>query len=367
MADTYKHKGPWLHRFLVGLFTIVLTLLVFWLLGFVTDDIGNLRGPLLTDVEKTFLSESLLNENKEIDRQLAETGRNISDQQHRQALLRDSTSGFQRTMNQLLEMQRHNLEKNVALPEPQQKALAESVVLFLANQKHDQELTEDIAKRSEEQRLLQEKKRGVDEKLASQRDTAQKEWNRLQRRHDLKLACLKLLFLLPILLVTVILFLKKRGGMYAPLVYATGAAVLWQTILVIHQHFPTRYFKYIILSAAIVIVVSLLVALLRAIRSPKAAILLKQYREAYEHFFCPVCEYPIRRGPLRYFFWTRRSLKKLAPPLSPVTETEPTYTCPACGSKLYEQCQTCKAVRHSLLPFCEKCGNEKALANGVTA
>ena len=103
--------------------------------------------------------------------------------------------------------------------------------------------------------------------------------------------------MLPLLLISVILFLKKRrAASYAPLVYATGTALLWRTILVIHQHFPTRYFKYIILCGAIMIVVGLLVALLRTLRSPKAAVLLKQYREAYESFFCPVCEYPIRRG-----------------------------------------------------------------------
>ncbi len=362
MKATDKNKGPWLHRFLVGLFTVVLTLLVFWLLEFVMEDIGSLRGPDLSDVEKQFVSESLLSESKEIDRQLAEVGRNISDQQQRQHLLRDSTSGFQRTMNQLLEIQRLNLEKGVAVAEPQKKALAESSELFLANQKRDQELTEDIARLNERQRSLQEMKRGLDEQLATQRAAAQREWERRQRRHDLKLASLKLGFLLPLLLLTVILFLKKRAGLYAPLVYATGIAVLWRTILVIHQHFPTRYFKYIILCAAIAIVGSLLVALLRMIRSPKAAVLLKQYREAYESFCCPVCEYPIRRGPWRFLAWNRRSVRKLTPSAAPGAGGDMAYTCPACGAQLYERCATCQSTRHALLPFCEHCGAEKLLA-----
>jgi predicted RNA-binding Zn-ribbon protein involved in translation (DUF1610 family) len=317
-------------------------------------------------VEKKFVSETLLHESQDIDRQLTEIGRKISDQQQRQRLLRDSTSGFQRTMNQLLEMQRLNLEKGVTLPEPQQKALAESVELFLANQKRDQELTEDVSKLSEQQRALQEIKRGLDEKLAVQRDDAQKEWSRLQRRHELKLASLKLLVLLPLLLVAVVLFLKKRTGLYAPLVYATGIAVLWQTILVIHQHFPTRYFKYIILFAAIVIVIHLLVALLRLIRFPKAAVLLKQYREAYESFFCPVCEYPIRRGPWRFLVWNRRSVHRLTPPAMAGTSGDAAYTCPACGAQLYEPCPKCQAIRHSLLPFCENCGAEKPVTPSAT-
>jgi predicted RNA-binding Zn-ribbon protein involved in translation (DUF1610 family) len=94
-------------------------------------------------------------------------------------------------------------------------------------------------------------------------------------------------------------------------------------------------------------------------------VLLKQYREAYEHFFCPVCEYPIRRGPLRFLTWTRRSIRKLTPPPA-AADTDAAYTCPACGSHLYEQCGQCRSVRHSLLPFCEKCGAEKPVAASAT-
>jgi len=363
MLEESKNKGPWLHRFLIWLFSIALTLLIFWLLGFVTDDIGALPGPSNQEVEEHFLSTSLLDEGKQNDKLLAETGRDIAEQQRRQALLRDSTSGFQRTTNQLLEMQRLNLEKGVAMPEPQQKALAESVELFLANQKKDQALTERIAKLNEEQTLLLQKKRGIDEKLGVQRATARQEFERLQRRHELKLASLKLLFLIPLLVVTLFLFLKARGGIYAPLTYAAGIAVLGQTTLVVHEHFPTLYFKYIVLCAAIGIVIYILRSLLRMIRSPKPAWLLKQYREAYERFFCPVCEYPIRRGPLKYLAWNRRSITKLAPPPSAHPDSDPAYSCPACGSRLYEECPACKGVRHAFLPFCEKCGAEKTVVS----
>ena len=355
MNNANKHKGPWLHRLGIGVLTVALTLLAFWLLDFVMNDIGTLRGPQFADTEKKFVSQSLLDEAKGVDRQLTDIGRQISDQNERQRLLRDSTSGFQRTMNQLLDMQRTRLEKGVALPEAQQKALSDSVELFLANQKRDQELTEDITKLSEKQRSLQAEKRALDEKLEAQREVARKDWNRLSRRHELKLACLKLLVLLPLLAAASWLFLKKRSTLYAPLIYATGGAVLWQTVLVIHQHFPTRYFKYIILSAAIGIVIYLLVLLLRMIRFPKVSVLLKQYRESYEHFFCPICEYPIRRGPMRVLAWTRRSVRKL----TPTDGADTPYTCPACGTALYERCAACQEVRHSLLPHCEHCGAEK--------
>lgn len=351
-----KHKGPWLHRLGIGTLTVTLTLLAFWLLGFVMDDIGTLRGPQYEDTEKKVVSQTLLDEAKGVEQQLAQVGREIADQQQRQQLLRDSTSGFQRTMNQLLSIQR------AQLPEAQQKTLSESLALFLANQKRDQELTEDIAKLSEQQRTLQAEKRALDKKLEKQREVAHKDWSRLMRQHEWKLACYKLLFLLPLLAVASGLFLKKRGTLYAPLIYAMGGAVLWQTVLVVHQHFPTRYFKYIILTAAIGVVIYLLVLLLRMIRFPKATVLLKQYRESYEHFFCPVCEYPIRRGPMRFLAWTRRSVRKL----TPADGADVPYTCPACGTGLYERCATCKEVRHSLLPHCEHCGAEKPVVSTLT-
>jgi hypothetical protein len=118
--------------------------------------------------------------------------------------------------------------------------------------------------------------------------------------------------------------------------------------------------QYILIAIAIALVVQVLLYLLRMVVSPKKEFLLKQFREAYERFVCPVCEYPIRRGPLRYAFWTKRTIRKLIlpEPSGHATNDDP-YTCPACGVMLYEKCPVCGGVRHSLLAYCEKCGASK--------
>lgn len=363
MPQSNKAKGPWLHRLLVGVFTVLFAVLIFWLLDFAIDDIGSIRGPEYTVVEKRFLSPELLRERDTISSQLAEIGRNIQAQKERQTLLRDSTSRYEATLKQLLEMQRLNAQRGISAGEPQQRALTQSVSLFLSNQQRDQALNEDIAGLSEKERYLQTEMLPVDEKLGAERKKAREAFENMERRHDRKLAALKLTFLLPLLGVVVLAFSRKRGGLYAPIVYAAGVAILWQTVLVIHHHFPTRYFKYIILSAAILIVLYILISLLQIVRSPKPAWLLKQYREAYEKFFCPVCDYPVRRGPRRYLFWTRRSIGKITSPTPAAQESDQRYTCPACGSRLYEECASCKAVRHSLLPFCENCGAQKPIVS----
>ncbi len=117
----------------------------------------------------------------------------------------------------------------------------------------------------------------------------------------------------------------------------------------------------ILILAALLLVARILVYLLRSMAFPKLDSLLKQYREAYEHFLCPVCSYPIRRGPLKSLFWTRTSLKKLKLPTGDAAAAEEPYICPVCATPLFEECPACKRLRHSLLPACVHCGAEKPL------
>jgi predicted RNA-binding Zn-ribbon protein involved in translation (DUF1610 family) len=364
--EAQKNKGPWRHRVLVGVFTVLFSLLIFWLLDFAVGDIGNIPGPKREDVEKRFLSQDLINQRDDIDKQIGDIDRNISAERERQSLLRDSTSRYEATLTQLLGLQRANAQKGVSTGQGQQQALAQSVSLFLSNQQKDQALYEDILKLTEQQRQLNERRRGIEQRLDEQRKRANDELDRLQRLHARKLAALKLLLLLPLLAGSLLVIAKKRSGIYAPLVYGAGIAILAQTSLVIHECFPTRYFKYVLLSAAIFAVAYTLIWLLRMVRSPKLSLLLKQYRDAYEAFFCPVCDYPIRRGPRRFLFWTRRTVGKIVFPAEREQSNEETYSCPACGSRLFEQCTRCGGIRHSLLPYCEKCGSEKALAAQIS-
>ena len=76
---------------------------------------------------------------------------------------------------------------------------------------------------------------------------------------------------------------------------------------------------------------------------------------------CPVCEHPIRRGPLQHLFWTRRSLKKLQVPSAGGPTSDQPYICPVCATRLFEECPACKGIRHALLPACQHCGAEKPL------
>jgi len=167
----------------------------------------------------------------------------------------------------------------------------------------------------------------------------------------------KLAVLVPLMAVALALFIKKRSGPYAPPVYAFGLAVLAEVLQVIHEHFHTGYFIYILLLAAIAVVVRAIIYLVKVMRSPSAAWRLARYRQAYATFLCPICGFPIRRGPMKFMVWTRRSLKEPpAPTTLPEARAAEPYTCPSCGTRLFEECATCHAIRHALLPACERCG-----------
>jgi hypothetical protein len=288
----------------------------------------------------------------------------ILQQKEKQRLLAASTQGLQKTMGQILDLQKLSIEKGLAVSAEQTAAFQESMNVFLENQKDYQTINDEIATQVDSQVELDKQLRQVTASLEKQREPVSEEFKRLSKQHNNKLAAFKLLILIPLFLVSGFLVLKKRGHTYFPLVLAFAAAVSVKMALVIDEHFPSRYFKYIVLIVCLAASVRILLFLIRSIVAPRADRLIKQYREAYERFLCPVCEYPIRRGPMRFLYWNRRTIKKLSiTSTSPGSENgdpvETGYVCPSCSTKLYGECCACKKVRHTLLPYCEHCGDEQ--------
>ena len=358
MTKTSTHKGPWTHRLLVYVFATLFGVLVYWLLGFFIEDIGNWPGPVYQDIEKRLSDAPTVKESELLRSQIEETTRSIAGCRERQAVLRDSTSNSERTMNQL---QKSNQQRGASATAEETKILADSQRLFLTNQGKYQEMNDQIAALNEQLGTLQSRQREVQKKMEAKTAEIQKEFEHQQTRHQLKTAAIKLAALLPLLLLAVWLFLKKRASLYAPLLYGFGLALLVKVAEVMHEHFPSRYFKYVLIVAALALVTRVLIYLLRAMAFPKMDWLLKQYRDAYEHFLCPICNHPIRRGPMKYLYWTRSSLKKLQVLGGLGNAAEDVYTCPVCATSLFEECSSCKQMRHALLPACAHCGTAKQL------
>jgi hypothetical protein len=358
-----RHRGTWWQRFLIALLAVALTALIYWLLGFILGDIGTIPGPQYDEFERAQLDPQLPATAERLAREIADTEREATNQANRQNLLRESTRGAQQTLNQLLEIQRLSIEQDATLTDEQQDALAESQRLFLENQRRDQELSESRAELHERLFALREEKRQNEIALQKAREPIREQFDRLMDRHRLKLAAIKIAVLAPLWALGAWLFLRWRDTNYAPLVYALDIALVLKTFQVMHEYFPRRYFKYILIIAAIAAISWILYRLLRLVARPNRDWRLRQYREAYQAFLCPICRYPIRRGPLRYVPWPPRSVPLPLPyregPGEGSAPADPPYTCPSCATPLYEPCPSCGNTRHALLPACEHCGTTK--------
>lgn len=360
MKSESKSKGTWIHRFAIRLFTCVLAVLIFWILGFFVDDIRSVRGPDYHAIEQKHLDKDLVAKHVALEKQIGELTRQVENQTERQRVVGDSSRNLQQTIGQLIELQKLGMQKSVVFSDAEQANFTSSLNLFLDNQKKYQELSQTVSEMLEQKQGLVRDKEQAEQEIERQRQPARAEFNILSRKHRMKLAFFQLAILLPILGVAAGVIIKLRASIYFPMFLAFGAATLIKVALVVHEYFPSKFFKYILIGGLLLVVARLLVYFIRTIAFPKTQWLIKQYREAYERFLCPVCEYPIRIGPRRFLFWTRRTVNKIIVPGGQGDKDEK-YTCPSCGSKLFEECQTCHQIRHSMLPNCSHCGAEKEI------
>ncbi len=360
MSKNKKFKGTWIQRLVIIFLGIVLGVLLFWLLGFITRDIDSLRGPDRSKVEEKYVDAELVERQKSLNESLDGIRENIRNKQEQQRILKDSTNSLQNTINQLLSIQKQNIERGRDLSEQLQQTLAENQTMFLENQKQYQALNKEIAELTAQRRQLERDFASVSRKIKSQRALAWAEYEGLRIKHQWKIGALKLAVMIPIFLIVAWVFIKKRSGTYGPIAYAAFIAAFVRISLVAHEYFPKKYFKYIALLVIIAIVLKLLVYLIKRIISPEKDWLIKQYQEAYDKSVCPICSKPVRIGPLRYAVRGKRRGLVLLAGQGGQTAKQELYTCPSCGTELYEKCDKCSDIRHSLLPFCEHCGNEKA-------
>jgi hypothetical protein len=353
MSTPQRPKGPWIHRLAIRLFTVILAVLIYWVLGFLVQDIQSIQGPDYGEIEKVHVDQGRVAKQKALAEGISDLDRDIQDKSDEMRIVSDSSQNLQKTINQLIELRKLTVEKSVSLPQAEQANLSGSLAHFLESQKQYQLHNAALSRLTEERRQLDRDRRATDAAIEKQREPAREAYRKLSEKHDMRLAGLQLLILIPLLAAGALLVIRKRPSIYFPLFLGYGAATLLKVSLVIHEYFPSRYFKYVLILGLLAAVVKLLVSFIRVVAFPKAQWLTKQYREAYERFLCPICEYPIRTGPRKFLFWTRRTVNKIVVPKEGLQDEA--YACPSCGTALFEACAGCGKIRHALLPHCQHC------------
>ncbi|NLB55298.1 MAG: hypothetical protein GX811_05955 [Lentisphaerae bacterium] len=359
MTTKIKPKGRWIHRFAIRFLTFVLTILVVWLLNFLINDIRSVPGPRLDRFTEQFVSKELLSEEARLTEDIQQLTTQINNLSERQGAVGDTSGSLRDTVTQLVHLNSVSLKNNRFSPEQQQK-LNENLEHFLEIRNVFEQLIQEKSKLITQRQKLNGEKDKVSKELSVQRAHAVAQYDKAMHIHRMKLAFLQLALLIPILGLVAFLMIRFRGHAYYPLMLAPGIATLIQVAFVIHEYFPSKYFKYVLAIALILTVAYILVHFIKTVARPKQAWLVKQFREAYERFLCPVCEYPIRVGPRRFMYWTRRTVNKLGLPGEQASREEP-YTCPVCGTCLFEKCESCQQIRHAKLPNCRHCGAEKQI------
>ncbi len=115
MKTDAKSKGTWIHRVAIRLFTLVLAVLIFWVLGFFVDDIRSIRGPDYATIEQKHLDKDLVARRVALETQVADLTRQTENQTEKQRVVGDSSRNLQQTINQLIELQKLGMQ-TLSLP-----------------------------------------------------------------------------------------------------------------------------------------------------------------------------------------------------------------------------------------------------------
>lgn len=263
-------------------------------------------------------------------------------------------------MNQLLDLQKASIQKGVTFSPESQKNLQNVTDLYLDYQKQFQDLNSSITKDNLEAQQLQNKIKEVNDKLVKQNEQAEKEYNELWVKHNWAMAGLQLIILIPLLLVSALLYRKYKTTIYRAMILAVGIAVFLKISIVMHQYFPSYLFNYLLILILIALTIQTLISMLRMVNSPKPAWLQKQYQEAYQKAQCPECQFSIKPSVSKLFYPDAKGNLPVAN--YSYLETVDKYTCPSCGVLLFEKCSDCSHLRHSLLGYCDNCGAKKDFA-----
>lgn len=349
MSDRLKvaraKKGTWSIRLGLYLLTIVLAIFSFWLLGFVLDDIRSIRPP---DYEYKSLSESY-GKKTNIQKELDALNEKLNNRRESMDLQSSASAGLQKTIEELKDDPSRKEELNEKMNE------------FIEAQKKYQEINHELKMLVESRDRLESELREINSIIAAKEYSTAEEKQKLNHSFKLKLAFWEFLVLIPLTIIVAFLLYRKKNSSFFQIYLAFFISVVLHLCLASHRYFPSQYFKYLALGACIIIILGLMYYLIKLITKPKPNYLQFQYRQAYERFLCPICEYPIRIGALRYLYWNRRSAERCLSSVRSQNVVEPLtepYICPSCGTELYHKCPHCEKITQSLMPYCEHCGAE---------
>ena len=142
---TSAQTAPTGLRWTIGLLSAVLGLLWIWLFGFIFSDIGDLEGPDFEASAARHVDASLREKTEALAGQIDQLDVQIRRQEEIQRNLKQSMDNARETMNQMMNLHRLSLERELNPSETQQEALATSQQRFLEAQNRFEQANTQIA------------------------------------------------------------------------------------------------------------------------------------------------------------------------------------------------------------------------------
>lgn len=331
-----KDTSPAGMRWTIRLLSVVLFFLFAWLLGFIIGDIDDLQRPDRQTFYDAGIDEELTQAQQEFNASLevirVDKARQDGIKQNRREAMGVAKDTWAQSM-------KVNESESDAGREPSaelREELTQAHDKFISATAAFEEANTREADLNAEEDAIRKALATLEKQIKPQREEALALYEEAWQDHDHTLAIYKLSFIIPVFLLAAWALAKKRESIYRPIMKALILASFLQVGGVMFEHFDAEYFKYIALTAAVLIVLAFLVRLLQSSARPRPDLLLKQRREAYDRNNCPECAYPFPG------------------------DHGDAFTCPACGAGLFASCESCGNSRHNLLPFCIHCGSEEA-------
>ena len=352
-------RSTWASRVGAFLLSSILTVLWIGLLAFLLSDVGKLDRPDYQPLFEAGMPAELLADRAEVGDQIAALEKRTERLGQLQVDLERDMEQSGEVMRQMMDLQRLGLEKDEPPSDEERAALASAQSTFLSSQESYRAANAEIQAANLELFQLRERQQDLARAVREAEAPIRKAHAVQVRGWELREATLRLGLVVPLFVLSALLVVRRWSSPWRPVHLSALVATFWTLGLEMFERFPAEYFKYIAIVTAILITLGFLVWLIRKATSPSPALVLARHRAAYTANVCPVCAFRISRAPV-----VTRAAKgggDLQPSPVPVPDRKD-FSCPSCGTGLFETCPSCGGARHSLLPFCEGCGAAKEAA-----
>ena len=213
MTDTFKKpNAPWPLRLAIGFLSLLLTLFFIWLLSFMLNDIGDLPGPDYNAIQKRHVPEEKLNEANDLATQLVGVEKRIKRQEEIQGTLQQSMRNAETALTKIADLQRLSIEGGGKPSEVDRQAMENARSRFYTAQDEYESANETITTLNDERHQIKQSIASIDAELRQFKNKSQAEYNDARRSHDLKIASLKLVFVVPLLLLAAWLVKKSAAA-----------------------------------------------------------------------------------------------------------------------------------------------------------